>query len=71
MECCWCHRQIDGWYYKYKHRVFCDINDGQCLKEYLFEKFEDDIEFDRVYTEDEYDMSHVDDDLDFGEGEEE
>ena len=67
MECYWCKKEITSWYYKYKGRVFCEDNDGQCLKNYLFEKFDRDIDLDRIFNED-YDMSHVDDDLDFGEG---
>lgn len=45
MKCCWCHKQIDGWYYRYRGRVFCG---EMCVKCYLFEKYKSDIELYKV-----------------------
>lgn len=58
MVCCkWCGREITNWGYKYDGMWFCDGGtktravDGICLKNYLFEKYQKDIEHDVVITE--------------------
>lgn len=61
LYCSQCGEPIDDWYKCYGKMVFCERNDNQCIKEYLYEKFCDKfIEYCIV----DYDMSHVDDDLD-------
>lgn len=54
--CAWCGKPIGNWAYKYDDKYFCPggskrDKDGICLKNYLFEKFDKDIELDVVETE--------------------
>ena len=65
MQCEWCGTEITGWHLTYKGKCFCRSKDDACLKNYLFEENDEDIGMDKV-IDDYYDMSHVDDDLDFG-----
>lgn len=52
-ECAWCGKPIEGWAYKYDDKYFCigGQREGICLKNYLFEKFDKDIECDVIETE--------------------
>lgn len=61
LYCSQCGEPIDDWYKCYGKMVFCERNDNQCIKEYLYEKFCDKFIEDCIVD---YNMSHVDDDLD-------
>ena len=63
LYCSQCGEPIDDWYMQYGNKIFCERNDNQCIKEYLYEKFYD--EFIEDCVDEEYDMSHVDDDQDY------
>ena len=62
LYCSQCGEPIDDWYMQYDNKIFCERNDNQCIKEYLYEKFYD--KFIEDCVDEEYDMSHVDDDRD-------
>lgn len=54
MICKWCGKEINGWYLRYKGNVFCREKDDLCLKNYLFEDADKDIEMGCHETEEEY-----------------
>lgn len=60
MKCEWCGKEITGWYLSYKNHNFCRDNDDLCLKNYLFEEHDEQIEMDKTGGDVEYDMSKVD-----------
>lgn len=41
-----CGHEITSWYFTYDGKYFCRDKDDRCIKEYLMDKFEDDIELD-------------------------
>ncbi len=59
MEYCkWCGRELHGWYLTYKGMTFCDDKDEMCIKNYLREKH--DLDIDSEIAEDsEYSMQEV------------
>ncbi len=59
MICKWCEKEIKGWHLKYKGMTFCEDNDNACLKNYLFEEHDREIEEDKVFDDD-YNMDEVD-----------
>lgn len=58
-HCKWCGRELKSWFLIYKGYKFCRYNDDACLKNYLFEEAEKDIEEDRANGDVEYDMNEV------------
>lgn len=59
LYCEWCGREIKSWYLKYDDKNFCENDNNQCLKEYLFDKADKDITEDRADGEVEYSMEEV------------
>lgn len=57
--CKWCGREIKSWFLRYDDESFCRDNDDLCLKNYLFEKFDKDIEEDREEGETKYTMDYI------------
>lgn len=55
-----CHRELNGWFLKYKGKYFCDDENRDCIKTYLFEEADDErlIEEDK-YCDDYYSMDYV------------
>lgn len=60
MTCKWCGKEIHGWYLIYKGMTFCSTKDDLCLKNYLYEEHDAEIDMDKTEGEVEYDMSKVD-----------
>lgn len=58
MICKWCENKIDGYYLKYKGMVFCEDNNFSCIKNYLFEEYDKDMQEDRI-VDDDYRMDEV------------
>ena len=59
MEYCeWCGCALEGWYLKYHGKCFCRHKDDSCLKNYLFEEADDDIEMEQ-YVGNDYRMDMV------------
>ena len=56
--CEYCGNRISGWHYKYKGMVFCEDNNSACIKNYLFEEHDKEIEEDKEF-DDYYDMDYV------------
>lgn len=54
MQCKWCGKEIEGWYLRYDDNVFCRRLDDLCLKNYLFDRADGDIEMGYHETEEEY-----------------
>ena len=52
MICKWCENRIDGYYLKYKGMTFCESNNCSCLKNYLFEEHDKEIEEGREVEDD-------------------
>ena len=48
MECKSCGKEIEGYYLKYDGYSFCRRNNDECLKDYLFDKYDDDIQMEIV-----------------------
>lgn len=63
--CEWCSTEITGWFLTYKDKCFCRNKNDSCIKQYLYEEHDAEIGMDKVISDD-YDMSKVDEDLDFG-----
>lgn len=59
MICEYCGKRIDGWYLRYKGKTFCEDANNTCIKNYLYEEHDKEIEEDREFT-DEYNMDEID-----------
>lgn len=57
-HCAWCGRELNGWYLKYHEKKFCRCGNDICLKNYLFEEADDEIEMDKI-MDDDYRMDYV------------
>ena len=56
MDCYWCEKKIDGWYIKYKGHVFCHSWDDSCIKNFLLNEADDDIEIDYLPSQEELEI---------------
>lgn len=56
MQCEWCEKEIEGWYLIYKGKNFCRRNDDKCIKEYLYEQEDENIDMDYLLSEDQIKM---------------
>ena len=59
MECEWCKRELHNWYLTYKGKNFCRYNNDACLKNYLFDEADGEIEENRADGIVDYDMKEV------------
>ena len=60
MYCSWCRGNLHGYYLRYDNRIFCRREQDKCLKEYLFDKFDEEITEGYIdNSEVEYDMGEV------------
>lgn len=57
-HCAWCDREINGWYLTYHGKHFCRSKDDSCIKNFLYEEADGDIEMDKD-MDDEYRMDYV------------
>ena len=57
-HCEWCGRELNGWYLKYRGKFFCRIKDDGCLKNYLYEQADEEIELEK-YQKSDYRMDMV------------
>ena len=46
MYCYWCNDNIVGWYIKYKGHVFCRKNHDACVKDFLYDEADDNLDID-------------------------
>lgn len=56
MECKSCGKKIEGYCLKYDGYSFCRRNNDECLKDYLFDKYDDDIQMEIVESDEEYEF---------------
>lgn len=56
--CAWCDCELNSFYLRYRGKTFCRTNDDACIKNYLFEEADKEIEEDRDETDD-YTMDYV------------
>lgn len=56
--CDWCGKVLNGWFYRYKDKTFCQDNHDKCIKEFLFYEHDNEISEDRS-EESEYDMKEI------------
>lgn len=56
--CAWCGHELNGWYLEYHEKKFCRHGNDICLKNYLFEEADDEIEMDKI-MDDDYRMDFV------------
>ena len=57
-HCEWCGRELNGWYLKYREKFFCRTKDDGCLKNYLYEQADEEIELEK-YEKSDYRMDMV------------
>lgn len=57
-HCEWCGAELNGWYLKYHGKCFCRNKNDICLKNYLFDEADEEIEMDKNMS-DYYRMDYV------------
>lgn len=48
MRCYWCDEEIERWYIKYQGHYFCKANNDRCIKDYLYDRADDDFVLDYI-----------------------
>lgn len=59
MKCFWCDNDIEGWYLVYEGKSFCRRRDDACIKEYLYEKIDGEIDIEYLYNAEEIKMEEL------------
>lgn len=54
MECFWCKKPIEGDYLRYDNKLFCERFNDKCIKEYLLDMADGEIEHGYHESDDEW-----------------